>query len=647
MRYSMQMKHIVLAILFLLGYPMILNAQDFEESPSDTLSYIAMEADTMLHSEYESVDTLIKNVILTQDSLVMFCEKATVIDQIYAKAYYNVVIIHHDTTQIYADSMYYDGVAKIAELYGEVILQDGKQRLFTNKLIYHTEDKYSYYLEGGTIISEGDTIVSKKGHYYQREKKVRLSDKVTFTDSSRVLRTDSILYFYDRDELNIIAPTVIERDSIDIYCEDGIYRLKTNRGVLSREVQVKSGDQIITSQILDVRGEEGKYTFLIDPLIIDSSGTADGDTIIYFSNEERIEIIGHAVYQSDDEVVRAPKILYDLKTKEYQTVGSARIRNGDNTIVAGEIKNDAQGGTLLYNGVVIEDNEGKIKIESDFAEKNENRTKIYSDGEQPLLTYALEANNLLLRGDTLISQTVTDTLIKLVQDTGGQHAIDTLSLPSIDTLTSDSLSVSDSISDVTEMSTQTREELVAINNVILRNGDTYGKSRGFNFNQQDSIITLTGDPILWSDSTQLTADTIKIYLKNNAVLKIVQSGNAMIVTPDSLEGFNQIKGLIITNYLTDNDISKSLVSGNAELLYLVIEEGVHEAINYTSSKKMTFNFDLGSIQSMNTIGLQDSNMYEYNEGDILSSYYLDGFRWRLEEKPQENAFYNLLKALSK
>lgn len=569
---------------------------------SDSISHIVMNADTMNHISIDGLDfdTLIHEVVLTQDSLVMFCDKAIVINQIDAKAYSNVVIVHHDTIQIYSDSMLYDGVNKVADLYGEVILQEDERRLYTTALTYDVKSKTAEYLNGGTLIDDIDTIVSREGYYYQNEEKVFLKGNVSFVDTSRTLLTDSIIYLYSRDQLNIIAPTQIIQDSIEIYCEGGIYRLKQDRGVLSQNVQVSSGGQYITSGILDINGVEDTYTFMINPVLKDSSGTAAGDTIIFFSEEDVIEIRGNATYKSDEELLRAPIIRYNMNTKEYSTLGRAKVVNDQTDIEANDIRSESDGSTRLEGDVVIVDKESGVKIESQSAIKNGDITKMFSSkGERPKLAYELSSDTLLLRADTLITQQEPFTA-----DSSIAH---------------------------TPFSAKGR--------VNWKSGSTYSSAGHFIFNQDDSLITLTNSPIIWSGDTQLTGDTIKVYLKNNEVYRITLIDDAMIVSPDSSGMYNQIKGLKIDNFVLDKKLTKSEVLGNAELFFMMEENGSYQGINLTKSNSMIFYFKDDEIEKIDKSGQPESNMYPYSVGMDVESYFLDGFVWRIDEKPEDDIFY--------
>ncbi len=177
----MTSKFITLSFLLLLstiGFSQIITPIDIDSIDQNSIDTIDQDSITYITTEAEDVyvtvdgeherDTLIGNVEMTQDSLFMICDIAYVVDNIYAWAYDNVVIIHEDSLTIFADSLYYNGVTKIAELYGKVILKEGEKHLYTNELTYDIEKKTAYYDTGGTIIEGNNTIKSRVGFYYSR-----------------------------------------------------------------------------------------------------------------------------------------------------------------------------------------------------------------------------------------------------------------------------------------------------------------------------------------------------------------------------------------------------------------------------------------------------------------------------------------------
>ena len=112
----------------------------------------------------------------------------------------------------------------------------------------------------------------------------------------------------------------------------------------------------------------------------------------------------------------------------------------------------------------------------------------------------------------------------------------------------------------------------------------------------------------------------------------------MIVTPDNNGMFNQIKGAEIDNFIDDKELTRSHVMTNAELFYMIKEDDSYRGVNLTKSNEMIFTFDEDEISKIDMDGQPTSNMQEYTDGMDVTIYNLEGFKWRIKERPSEELF---------
>lgn len=108
----------------------------------------------------------------------------------------------------------------------------------------------------------------------------------------------------------------------------------------------------------------------------------------------------------------------------------------------------------------------------------------------------------------------------------------------------------------------------------------------------DSLVYLTSDstmhlymkPICWSDNQQISADSMVVYLVNNAVEHAVGYGNALCAMEDSLDYFNQMSGKEVTIYIKEDEKNIVDMSGNALTIYYPKEsDGSYVGMNTTES----------------------------------------------------------------
>ena len=91
-------------------------------------------------------------------------------------------------------------------------------------------------------------------------------------------------------------------------------------------------------------------------------------------------------------------------------------------------------------------------------------------------------------------------------------------------------------------------------------------------------------PICWSDNQQISADSMVVYLVNNAVEHAVGYGNALCAMEDSLDYFNQMSGKEVTIYIKEDEKNIVDMSGNALTIYYPKEsDGSYVGMNTTES----------------------------------------------------------------
>ncbi|MBQ3851274.1 MAG: hypothetical protein II751_04095, partial [Bacteroidales bacterium] len=113
---------------------------------------------------------LIGNVAFAQDNVRGYCDSAYLYErENYIIAFGDKVrILVGDSVRLYGRRAYYDGDDKVASIASSVRLEKGKAYLLTDSLIYNTRDEVGYYLTGGKLVNDKDTMTSREGWYYTK-----------------------------------------------------------------------------------------------------------------------------------------------------------------------------------------------------------------------------------------------------------------------------------------------------------------------------------------------------------------------------------------------------------------------------------------------------------------------------------------------
>ena len=601
MRYTIQ--YLILGSMMLLHT--VLSGQDSSIVPVDTtgtvtdsVSTLVSSADQAFHffsEEGQAIDTLVGNVVLIQDSLYMTCDYAIVIDDIRAYARGNIVIIHKDSTVIYSDTLRYNGLNKTALLTGEVILDSRGKRLNTDQLLYDLNEERATFTTGGKLVDEISTLDALYGTYDVNIEEALFRHNVQYQDTSILVVTDSILYDYQLSMIKFLGPTNIYQDSTTIYNEAGVYDTKIDKAVLSENVQISTQERLIKAGLLVYDGKADTYDMYLDPVILEPDGSeARGDSISYNARTEILQLLTNASYLSDDQDVQADEIVYDLKNDTYTTTGRSQVADEGSTIEADTILKTDDGQTFAMGELVIlQDTASGSTILCQAIESTENGHKAYSIGGQPLLIYELgDSDSLLLRADTLFT-----------------------------------------------VQTDTTGFFIADGDVTIKKGPISGRSDELIYDKIDSLITMYRDPIMWSDSTQLTADTIVMTMVDDNIESLDLVSNAFIVEQDSDNAYNQVNGDRIDCSIAGQVLENATVVSSAQMIYFIRDENQElKGVNKTQSSSMFFLFADNEIKSVKFYRNPSSEITEYELGLDLSSFIFNGFSWRLNEKPEISIF---------
>lgn len=188
-----------------------------------------------------------------------------------------------------------------------------------------------------------------------------------------------------------------------------------------------------------------------------------------------------------------------------------------------------------------------------------------------------------------------------------------------------------------------KKRLLAYNHVKIFKADLQGIADSLAYIAPDSTLHFYSNPVLWTDENQLTADSIRMLLKDKKINKIFLVGNSFVVSEDSMANFNQIKGRKMTANFDGKSINHVFVQGNGESLYFALQE--QESKDSTSIKttatmgmnrivcsNMKINFKVGKVDNISFYVMPDASFIPPHELKAEDKK-LKGFIWRIEDRP--------------
>ncbi len=449
---------------------------------------------------------LIGNVKIRHDSAYFFCDSAYFFEKTNSfDAYQNVHIIVNDSVEIFSDLLNYDGNARFAEFFDNVMLRDDSTTLYTEYLTYDRNLHLAAYPDSATTVRGDKTLTSHIGYYRDDLKEFSFFENVEVLSPKYQMFTDTLFYNTRIEKMWFEGPTtIINKENI-------------------------------------LEGTHGYY--LVD--------------------EDFVFLDQRPFMHNETQQMRSDSIQYD------RNIGLAKA----------------------FGQVDMIDSAYKVVMRGNYMEMWESRGFSFATDSAYAVSYD-SGDSLYIHGDTLF-----------------MHF---------------------------DKQKEEVEKLLARRNVRFYKSDMQGKCDTLTYLMADSTIRMRVNPILWAEGSQLSGTDIDIRLKDRSIDWVLQKGNAFIISEDTIEGFNQIKGTDIISRFSNGSIHHvSVEGGTAETLYWIRDDdGALIGIDVSKSATMTIEMDDNSISVIK--GYKDISETMYPESDLKENERkLQGFQWHDAARPKD------------
>ncbi len=545
----------------------------------------------------ESIQYFYGDVKVYKDSVFMFCDSARLVGSDLFTALGNVVFVQSDTIKIFCDSLVYNSNTDVVDLYENVSLENGEQQLFTDKLKYNTGIKLATYQDTALLLVDKTQLQSIQGIYDVDNKIATFYNEVIVQNDEIVLRTDSLEYLSELKRTLFLGPTRIIDDGSKIYCESGYYDLSSKNAEFAGSPQFIDDLDTATAEVITYNALDSILTLKDNAIYKRPDQIAIGEEIVQDQKTGLTTISGQASFKDKENIMDGDTLIYNKNTKAVSVKGKANYVDGASTLDATNLDyNSSTGNGLAQGNVTYTDTSSNFSLKAEqLFIKDSTQMKAIGGDTRPYLINKLEEDTMYLAADTLYRSQLVE------RDTLG--AVDSINFFSgkgkVKILEKSFTAICDSIS----------------------------------FNDQDSIFRLFNQPVVWSDSTQFSGDSILIYLKDDTVDKIEIIESGFIINELEPEVYNQITGKLINVYFRESELDSMEVNGSAESLYFFQdEEDAYIGVNRTLCGHMTFYFKEKDLDDIKFYQKPESVLTPMEDVD-LSSQRIKGFNWQIKKSP--------------
>ncbi|MBS1529480.1 MAG: hypothetical protein JSU01_04160 [Bacteroidetes bacterium] len=178
--------------------------------------------------------------------------------------------------------------------------------------------------------------------------------------------------------------------------------------------------------------------------------------------------------------------------------------------------------------------------------------------------------------------------------------------------------------------------LSGFHHVKLFKSDLQGKADSSFYSSSDSTIHLYVHPMLWTQGSQLSGDTITLQMKNKKLNSMELFPNAFIVNTEKKDSthFNQMAGKKMRGFFKDDKLTTMFVDGNSETIYFVHDSATNKVteMQRSLSSRVRVYFKDNKVQRIIFMAKPEHRygpLEKFTEEDKT----LKGFIWKPKERP--------------
>jgi lipopolysaccharide export system protein LptA len=598
--------------------------------------------------------------VFSQDNATLMCDSALFyIEKNSFDAFGNVHINQADTINIYSDLLNYNGNTKLAILRNNVRMIDKDAVLTTNNLDYNMDTKVGHYFNGGKIVNGENTLTSTNGYYFSTLRDAYFRYNVKVKSPEALILSDTLKYNTQSKIAYFFGPTHIYGKDDTLYTENGQYNTLTDQAAFGKRNLYRQGSKSLKGDSLFYDGKAGYGRAVKNILFKDTVQKVElrGDLGIYLKKNESIEVTKNAFVVIETE---KDSITKDSMYLTADTLKSRVLRKTE--LYKLKTKNEEINTALLLASQKKIDYNDNVPIQNQnpFAPTDSLKTKPINDSIiapkpiKPDSAIVVKPKSLPKNQD-LKPSPININLVVLAPSP--QAAIPKLEIISkkklgIRAIAAKNQTIIAAIkaplppeaSDTTKI-----RVLNAYKKVKIFKSDLQAVADSAFFSYGDSTLRIYQKPMLWTQGSQIAADTMYLQMKHKKVDNMDLIKNAIIVNTekDSLS-FNQIAGKKMKGYFVKDKLDRVFVDGNAESIYFPQDSAQKGNMLRTIAARMRVNFAKDSLKSILWIRKPEVKVYPKEKlTEELKT--LANFSWKPKDRPvsKEQIIPSLRKVMAK
>jgi lipopolysaccharide export system protein LptA len=404
------------------------------------------------------------------------------------------------------------------------------------------------------------------------------SDRLFFSNTNKVAQLRDHIVLKDKD-------MTLTTEQLDYNMETGIASYRTGGKITS-----KTNQNTLTSKIGHYDSSKEFFHFQKNVKLVNPEYQIASDTLKYIAVSGVAWFFGPTTIKSATTEIYCENGWYNTTTDKCQFNENARILSGS-TVMKGDsiVYNGRTGFGEIFCNVYINDTTSQYTITGDYGWHNEGSGESMVT-ERAMMIQSFENDSLFLHADTLkaYNDSIKGQVIRAYRD------------------------------------------------VRFYKSDMQGRADSLTYADKDSLLTLYYNPIIWSDLSQISGDTMRLLMANGQLERLFVSNSAFIVSQVADSAFNQIKGRHLTGYFRSNALYKIRVEGNGQTIYYPSEEvgGTPRVlgVNKADCSDLEIRINNNRIEKISLQNRPSGALHPLSRS-TADDRFLEGFKWLIDSRP--------------
>lgn len=525
------------------------------------------------------ITRLVGTVHLKQGENDMTCDSAWFnIGANNVEAFGNVHIIQPGGTQLQSDYLRYIGDKKQAFLRGNVKLEDGKNSLYSEELTYNLGTKVAQYEKGGTLQSDATTVSSNKGTYNVNTKDARFTEEVIVTDPDYNTTSEDMGYNTGTEVVTFYGPgrSTVINDKSTLVTKGGTYDTKNEVAKFTQRTSLTNKEQFVEGDKIDYNRHTG-------------FGIATGNVVAIDTIKKVTQWSGYASYNEKTRILISAinPVLMELNGKDSLFMGADTFYSlpdlrGRPPVKAKSKATGSKDSSAVRHAAIKRKQPKELKETSPSADTTNTRS-----------------------GFSLFGRNRNKPAV------------------------ADDEEVADSTAP---------RYYIGYHHVLIWSDSLQGRCDSISHSEKDSVMKMMGNPVAWSRRSQITGDTILMFLDDsNKIKRMYIPNNAIIVSqsgPEQAGLFDQVQGRTLTGFFNGQTIREMLVKPDARSIYYAKDDSdAYIGVNQSESERMRVFF---KDEKINTILFEQQvkqTITPLDQAD-LPNMKLSKFKWLEDKRPK-------------